>query len=238
MARNDEARTLFPRRRDLAAPSCRLAPDERSGCAWTPVPSSAAPSRRCSSTCTTTTRWTNTLCAIDAMSEIEHGRHKDQHPSRPRYSPRSSIAVLYPPCFCMTPARVMATSRSKGRDARAACERLGLADDEVELVGVACAPPFAMSDFAQSATSAIRAPSRNSPRLSAMSSACGCCWCLQSPTSALWAPTFGTIERPVAARSLSPHGSRAPRRPLGRRGRARILLSRGPRPTSQARARG
>lgn len=93
----------------------------------------------------------HTLCAIDAMSEIEHGRHKDQHPLATEiFSKIINRRALYLAMLLHDTGKGDGDQQIEGeKSARAACERLGLADDEVELVGWLVRHHLVMSDFAQ-----------------------------------------------------------------------------------------
>lgn len=94
----------------------------------------------------------HTLHAVEAISEIEQGRHKDQHPlSTSLFAKIKNRRALYLAMLLHD------TGKGGGRDqqaegqrvARLACERLGLPDEEVELVGWLVGHHLLMSDVAQ-----------------------------------------------------------------------------------------
>ena len=70
----------------------------------------------------------HTLQAIDAMSEIEHGRHKDQHPLATEIFPKIiNRRALYLAMLLHDTGKGDGDQQVEGeKSARAACERLGL----------------------------------------------------------------------------------------------------------------
>jgi len=93
----------------------------------------------------------HTLQAIDAMSEIEHGRHKDQHPlATSIFSKIINRRALYLAMLLHDTGKGDGDQQIEGeKSARAACERLGLPEEEVTLVGWLVRHHLVMSDFAQ-----------------------------------------------------------------------------------------
>jgi [protein-PII] uridylyltransferase len=93
----------------------------------------------------------HTLQAIDAMSEIEHGRHKDQHPlSTEIFSKIINRRALYLAMLLHDTGKGEGDQQIEGeKSARSACERLGLPEEEVDLVGWLVRHHLVMSDFAQ-----------------------------------------------------------------------------------------
>ncbi|HYD89630.1 MAG TPA: [protein-PII] uridylyltransferase [Vitreimonas sp.] len=93
----------------------------------------------------------HTLRAIDAMAEIEHGRHKDRHPlSTEIFSKIINRRALYLAMLLHDTGKGEGDQQIEGeKSARAACERLGLPQEEVDLVGWLVRHHLVMSDFAQ-----------------------------------------------------------------------------------------
>jgi len=93
----------------------------------------------------------HTLHAIDAMSEIEHGRHKDQHPLATEiFSKIINRRALYLAMLLHDTGKGDGDQQIEGeKSARAACARLGLPEEEVDLVGWLVRHHLVMSDFAQ-----------------------------------------------------------------------------------------
>ncbi|MGD9981883.1 MAG: [protein-PII] uridylyltransferase [Hyphomonadaceae bacterium] len=93
----------------------------------------------------------HTLRAIDAMAEIESGRHKDQHPLASELFPKIiNRRALYLAMLLHDTGKGDGDQQIKGeRSARAACERLGLPAEEVDLVGWLVRHHLVMSDVAQ-----------------------------------------------------------------------------------------
>jgi [protein-PII] uridylyltransferase len=93
----------------------------------------------------------HTLQAIDAMSEIEHGRHKDQHPLATEiFSKIINRRALYLAMLLHDTGKGEGDQQIEGeKSARAACERLGLPQEEVDLVGWLVGNHLVMSDVAQ-----------------------------------------------------------------------------------------
>jgi [protein-PII] uridylyltransferase len=93
----------------------------------------------------------HTLRAIDAMSEIEHGRHKDQHPLASDIFPKIiNRRALYLAMLLHDTGKGDGDQQIEGeKSARGACERLGLPQEEVDLVGWLVGNHLVMSDVAQ-----------------------------------------------------------------------------------------
>jgi [protein-PII] uridylyltransferase len=93
----------------------------------------------------------HTLRAIDAMSEIEHGRHSAQHPlSTEIFSKIINRRALYLAMLLHDTGKGEGDQQIEGeKSARAACERLGLPPEEVDLVGWLVRHHLEMSDVAQ-----------------------------------------------------------------------------------------
>ncbi|MEZ5959666.1 MAG: [protein-PII] uridylyltransferase [Hyphomonadaceae bacterium] len=93
----------------------------------------------------------HTLRAIDAISEIEHGAHKDQHPLASDIFPKIiNRRALYLAMLLHDTGKGDGDQQIEGeKSARAACERLGLPQEEVDLVGWLVGNHLVMSDVAQ-----------------------------------------------------------------------------------------
>lgn len=93
----------------------------------------------------------HTLQAIDAMSEIEHGDHKAQHPlSTEIFSKIINRRALYLAMLLHDTGKGDGDQQIEGeKSARNACERLGLPAEEVDLVGWLVGHHLVMSDVAQ-----------------------------------------------------------------------------------------
>ena len=93
----------------------------------------------------------HTLRAIDAISEIEHGRHKEQHPLSTEIFPKIiNRRALYLAVLLHDTGKGGGDQQIEGeKSARAACERLGLPSEEVDLVGWLVRHHLVMSDVAQ-----------------------------------------------------------------------------------------
>ncbi|MEZ5994281.1 MAG: [protein-PII] uridylyltransferase [Hyphomonadaceae bacterium] len=93
----------------------------------------------------------HTLQAIDAMSEIERGRHKDRHPLATRiFGKIINRRALYLAMLLHDTGKGEGDQQIEGeKSARAACERLGLPQEEVDLVGWLVRHHLVMSDIAQ-----------------------------------------------------------------------------------------
>ncbi|MGE0742978.1 MAG: [protein-PII] uridylyltransferase [Hyphomonadaceae bacterium] len=93
----------------------------------------------------------HTLQAVDAMSEIEHGRHKDQHPLATEiFAKIINRRALYLAMLLHDTGKGEGDQQIEGeKSARAACERLGLPQEEVDLVGWLVRHHLVMSDVAQ-----------------------------------------------------------------------------------------
>lgn len=93
----------------------------------------------------------HTLRAIDAMSEIERGRHKDQHPLASEIFPKIiNRRALYLAMLLHDTGKGDGDQQVEGeKSARAACERLGLPQEEIDLVGWLVRHHLVMSDVAQ-----------------------------------------------------------------------------------------
>jgi [protein-PII] uridylyltransferase len=93
----------------------------------------------------------HTLQAIEAMSEIEHGLHKDRHPlATSIFSKIINRRALYLAMLLHDTGKGDGDQQIEGeKSARAACERLGLPKEEVELVGWLVRHHLVMSDVAQ-----------------------------------------------------------------------------------------
>lgn len=93
----------------------------------------------------------HTLQAIDAMSEIEHGQHKKHHPlSSEIFGKIINRRALYLAMLLHDTGKGDGDQQIEGaKSARAACERLGLPAEEVELVAWLVGNHLVMSDVAQ-----------------------------------------------------------------------------------------
>ncbi len=93
----------------------------------------------------------HTLQAIETISEIEHGRHKKQHPLATELFPKIiNRRALYLAMLLHDTGKGGGDQQIEGeKSARAACERLGLPAEEVDLVGWLVRHHLEMSDIAQ-----------------------------------------------------------------------------------------
>jgi [protein-PII] uridylyltransferase len=93
----------------------------------------------------------HTLKAIDAISEIERGRHKEQHPLASEvFSKVINRRALYLAMLFHDTGKGDGDQQIEGeKSARAACARLGLPGEEIDLVGWLVRHHLVMSDFAQ-----------------------------------------------------------------------------------------
>jgi [protein-PII] uridylyltransferase len=93
----------------------------------------------------------HTLQAIGAMSEIERGVHKDRHPLATEIFPKIiNRRALYLAMLLHDTGKGEGDQQIEGeKSARAACTRLGLPQEEVDLVGWLVGHHLVMSDFAQ-----------------------------------------------------------------------------------------
>jgi [protein-PII] uridylyltransferase len=93
----------------------------------------------------------HTLQAIDAMSEIEHGRHQKHHPLASEIFPKIiNRRALYLAMLLHDTGKGDGDQQIEGeKAARIACERLGLPAEEVDLVGWLVGHHLVMSDVAQ-----------------------------------------------------------------------------------------
>jgi len=93
----------------------------------------------------------HTLQAIDAMSEIERGRHKERHPLSTAVFPKIiNRRALYLAMLLHDTGKGDGDQQIEGeKSARAACERLSLPAEEVDLVGWLVRHHLVMSDVAQ-----------------------------------------------------------------------------------------
>jgi [protein-PII] uridylyltransferase len=93
----------------------------------------------------------HTLQAIETMSEIERGEHKDRHPlSSAIFSKIINRRALYLAMLLHDTGKGGGDQQIEGeKSARAACERLGLPKEEVDLVGWLVRHHLVMSDVAQ-----------------------------------------------------------------------------------------
>jgi [protein-PII] uridylyltransferase len=93
----------------------------------------------------------HTLRAIDAMSEIENGRHRDQHPLASEiFAKIINRRALYLAMLLHDTGKGGGDQQVEGeKAARAACERLGLPREEVDLIGWLVRHHLVMSDVAQ-----------------------------------------------------------------------------------------
>ncbi|MBX9746750.1 MAG: [protein-PII] uridylyltransferase [Hyphomonadaceae bacterium] len=93
----------------------------------------------------------HTLQAIDAMSEIERGVHKDRHPLATSIFPKIiNRRALYLAMLLHDTGKGDGDQQIEGeKSARAACMRLGLPLEEVDLVAWLVRHHLVMSDFAQ-----------------------------------------------------------------------------------------
>jgi [protein-PII] uridylyltransferase len=93
----------------------------------------------------------HTLQAIETMSEIERGQHKDRHPLATSIFPKIiNRRALYLAMLLHDTGKGGGDQQIEGeKSARAACERLGLPKEEVDLVGWLVRHHLVMSDVAQ-----------------------------------------------------------------------------------------
>jgi len=93
----------------------------------------------------------HTLQAIGAMSEIERGVHKDRHPLATEIFPKIiNRRALYLAMLLHDTGKGEGDQQIEGeKSARAACTRLGLPQEEVDLVAWLVGHHLVMSDFAQ-----------------------------------------------------------------------------------------
>jgi [protein-PII] uridylyltransferase len=93
----------------------------------------------------------HTLRAIDTMEEIESGRHKEQHPLATDVFPKIiNRRALYLAMLLHDTGKAEGDQQIEGeKSARAACERLGLPPEEIDLVGWLVRHHLVMSDVAQ-----------------------------------------------------------------------------------------
>ncbi|MBI3439778.1 MAG: [protein-PII] uridylyltransferase [Proteobacteria bacterium] len=93
----------------------------------------------------------HTLQAIDVISEIEHGEHAKQHPLATSIFPKIiNRRALYLAMLLHDTGKGEGDQQIEGeKSARAACERLGLSHEEVDLVGWLVRHHLLMSDVAQ-----------------------------------------------------------------------------------------
>jgi [protein-PII] uridylyltransferase len=93
----------------------------------------------------------HTLTAVAAMSEIEHGAHKSQHPLSTDIFPKIiNRRALYLAMLLHDTGKGEGDQQVEGEiSARAACVRLGLPQEEVDLVGWLVGHHLVMSDVAQ-----------------------------------------------------------------------------------------
>ncbi|MGD9968494.1 MAG: [protein-PII] uridylyltransferase [Hyphomonadaceae bacterium] len=93
----------------------------------------------------------HTLRAVDAMAEIESGRHKDQHPLASSLFPKIiNRRALYLAMLLHDTGKGDGDQQIEGeKSARAACDRLGLPAEEIDLVGWLVRHHLVMSDVAQ-----------------------------------------------------------------------------------------
>ena len=93
----------------------------------------------------------HTLQAIETMSEIERGAHGDRHPLATSIFPKIiNRRALYLAMLLHDTGKGGGDQQVEGeKSARAACERLGLPKEEVELVGWLVRHHLVMSDVAQ-----------------------------------------------------------------------------------------
>lgn len=93
----------------------------------------------------------HTLQAVHAISEIEHGRHHKHHPlSSEIFGKIINRRALYLAMLLHDTGKGVGDQQIEGeKSARAACERLGLPAEEVDLVGWLVRHHLEMSDTAQ-----------------------------------------------------------------------------------------
>jgi [protein-PII] uridylyltransferase len=93
----------------------------------------------------------HTLQAIETMSEIERGLHQDHHPLSTAIFPKIiNRRALYLAMLLHDTGKGGGDQQIEGeKSARAACERLGLPREEVDLVGWLVRHHLVMSDVAQ-----------------------------------------------------------------------------------------
>jgi [protein-PII] uridylyltransferase len=93
----------------------------------------------------------HTLRALDAIGDIEKGRHKSEHPLSTGIFPKIvNRRALYLAILLHDTGKGEGDQQIEGeKSARAACERLGLPAEEIDLVGWLVRHHLVMSDFAQ-----------------------------------------------------------------------------------------
>jgi [protein-PII] uridylyltransferase len=93
----------------------------------------------------------HTLRAIEAITEIEQGRHKDQHPLATAIFPKIvNRRALYLAMLLHDTGKGEGDQQIEGaKSAREACTRLGLGAEEVELISWLVGHHLVMSDTAQ-----------------------------------------------------------------------------------------
>jgi [protein-PII] uridylyltransferase len=93
----------------------------------------------------------HTLQAVETMSEIERGEHKDRHPLATSIFPKIiNRRALYLAMLLHDTGKGGGDQQIEGeKSASAACERLGLLKEEVDLVGWLVRHHLVMSDVAQ-----------------------------------------------------------------------------------------
>jgi [protein-PII] uridylyltransferase len=93
----------------------------------------------------------HTLQAVEAMSEIEQGRHRDQHPlATDIFAKIINRRALYLAMLLHDTGKGDGDQQVEGaKSARAACERLGLPAEEVDLVAWLVGNHLVMSELAQ-----------------------------------------------------------------------------------------
>ncbi|HVV31937.1 MAG TPA: [protein-PII] uridylyltransferase [Vitreimonas sp.] len=93
----------------------------------------------------------HTLRAVDAISDIEKGRYKGEHPLSTEIFPKIiNRRALFLAMLLHDTGKGEGDQQIEGeKAAHAACERLGLPADEVELVGWLVRHHLVMSDYAQ-----------------------------------------------------------------------------------------
>ncbi len=93
----------------------------------------------------------HTLQAVEIISDIERGRHKKHHPLATEIFPKIiNRRALYLAMLLHDTGKTGGDQQVEGeKSARAACERLGLPPEEVDLVGWLVRRHLEMSDIAQ-----------------------------------------------------------------------------------------
>jgi len=93
----------------------------------------------------------HTLQAVGYISEIEHGEHREKHPLSTDIFPKIvNRRALYLAMLLHDTGKGIGDQQIEGeKSARAACERLGLPEEEVDLVGWLVGHHLEMSDVAQ-----------------------------------------------------------------------------------------